>query len=163
MAFFFVCGQQTFRSEVKGYEGIVTQCHHCGNMGARVQKERPFFTICYIPVIPFTISGYQDVVCGICNFHQPLEKRPDVMAMANGGQGAPGQHGQQSQQQGQHQQGQHQQGQNQQGYNQQGQHQQGQYQQGQYQQGPPPQGYYSPPPQGGQGPPPQQNWQGQQH
>ncbi len=48
MAFFFVCGQQTFRSEVKGYEGIVTQCHHCGNMGARVQKERPFFTICYI-------------------------------------------------------------------------------------------------------------------
>ncbi|KAJ3486581.1 hypothetical protein NLG97_g6581 [Lecanicillium saksenae] len=168
MAFFLVCGQQTFRSEVKGYEGIVTQCHHCGNMGARVQKERPFFTICYIPVIPFTISGYQDVVCGICNFHQPLEKRPDVMAMANGGQGAPGKHGQQPQQ-GQHQQGQNQQGY--QGYNQQGQHQQGQYNQGQYQQGspppqtqygPPPQGYYSPPPQGGQGPPPPQNWQGQQ-
>ncbi len=48
MAFFLVCGQQTFRSEVKGYEGITTQCHHCGNMGARVEKERPFFTVCYI-------------------------------------------------------------------------------------------------------------------
>ncbi|KAM3510034.1 hypothetical protein MY10362_000278 [Beauveria mimosiformis] len=152
MAFFFVCGQQTFRSEVKGYEGIVTQCHHCGNHGARVQKERPFFTICYIPVIPFTIKGYQDVVCGICNFHQPLEKRPDVMAMANGGQGPP------QQQHGQKPQGNYQQGPPQQ----QGQYQQGPPPQQQQQYGPPPQGYYSPPPQGGQ-PPPQQNWQGQQH
>lgn len=152
MAFFLVCGQQTFRSEVKGYEGIVTQCHHCGNMGARVQKERPFFTICYIPVIPFTISGYQDVVCGICNFHQPLDKRPDVMAMANDGGGGGGPQSQQ-----QH--GQKPQGNNntqQQGYNQQG------PPQAQY--GPPPQGYYSPPPQqGGQQPPPPQAWQGQQH
>ncbi|OAA73550.1 hypothetical protein ISF_00451 [Cordyceps fumosorosea ARSEF 2679] len=163
MAFFFVCGQQTFRSEVKGYEGLITQCHHCGNMGARVQKERPFFTICYIPVIPFTISGYQDVVCGICNFHQPLEKRPDVMAMANGGGGGGGGGGQQAQQQQNG--GQKPQGPNQQGYNQQGYNQQGQYQQGpsQTQYGPPPQGYYSPPPQGGQQQPPPQNWQGQQH
>ncbi|KAJ4163764.1 hypothetical protein LMH87_005472 [Akanthomyces muscarius] len=160
MAFFLVCGQQTFRSEVKGYEGITTQCHHCGNMGARVEKERPFFTVCYIPLVPFTIKGYQDVVCGICNFHEPLEKRPDVMAMANGGQGAAGQHGQAQQQQ----HGQKPPGQNQQANNPQGQNPQGQYQQGQGppQYGPPPQGFYSPPPQGGQQPPPQ-NWQGQQH
>ncbi|KAM0386336.1 hypothetical protein ACHAPY_000896 [Fusarium culmorum] len=59
MFFFFVCGEHTFRKEVPGYEGM--------------------------PLIPLSISGYTDVACRICNFHQPLENRPDVKAMANGG------------------------------------------------------------------------------
>ncbi|CRK26757.1 hypothetical protein BN1708_018271, partial [Verticillium longisporum] len=33
------------------------------------------------------MKGYTDVVCSICNFAQPLENRPDVMGMANGGGG----------------------------------------------------------------------------
>lgn len=46
--FFFVCGEYTFRSEVKGYEGVICQCHNCGNMSARVIKSRPFFTFCFV-------------------------------------------------------------------------------------------------------------------
>lgn len=103
MFFFFLCGEHTFRKEVPGYEGIVCQCHHCGNMAGHVIKSHPWFTICFVvstsrspprpladpaqPVIPFSIHGYKDVACHICSFHQPLENRPDVMAMASGGQG----------------------------------------------------------------------------
>ncbi|QPG95867.1 hypothetical protein C2857_002335 [Epichloe festucae Fl1] len=54
-------------------------------MAAQVVKSRPFFTLCFVPVIPFTISGYKDVACNICHFQQPLKNRPDVMGMANGG------------------------------------------------------------------------------
>ncbi|EFZ03461.1 hypothetical protein MAA_00535 [Metarhizium robertsii ARSEF 23] len=75
MFFFFICGEHTFRSEIPGYEGMVCQCHHCGNMAAHVVKSRPFFTFCFVP----------------------LENRPDVMAMANrgggGGNQGGGQHG----------------------------------------------------------------------
>ncbi|KAH6977075.1 hypothetical protein BGZ61DRAFT_530929 [Ilyonectria robusta] len=87
MFFFFVCGEHTFRKEVKGYEGMVCQCHHCGNMAANVVKSNPWFTFCWVPVIPLSFSGYTDVACRICNFHQPLDNRPDVIAMANGGGG----------------------------------------------------------------------------
>ncbi|KAJ4862391.1 hypothetical protein T069G_03345 [Trichoderma breve] len=83
--FFFVCGQYTFRSEVKGYEGVICQCHNCGNMSGRVIKSRPFFTFCFVPIIPFTISGFVEVVCHICNFKQPLKNRPDAVSMQNGG------------------------------------------------------------------------------
>lgn len=102
MFFFFTCGEHTFRKEVPGYEGKVCQCHHCGNMAGRVIKSNPFFTFCFIvrclslhlllsrltlwqPIIPLSIHGYKDVSCRICNFHQPLENRPDVIALATGG------------------------------------------------------------------------------
>uniref|UniRef100_A0A8H7N7C5 Zinc-ribbon 15 domain-containing protein n=1 Tax=Bionectria ochroleuca TaxID=29856 RepID=A0A8H7N7C5_BIOOC len=87
MFFFFVCGEHTFRKELPGYEGVICQCHHCGNMSGHVLHRRPFFTFCFVPLIPFTISGYKDIVCHICNHAQPLEARPDVQAMANGGAG----------------------------------------------------------------------------
>ena len=48
MFFFFVCGEKTFRKELKGYEGLVCQCHNCGNMSGRVLQRRPFFTFCFI-------------------------------------------------------------------------------------------------------------------
>ncbi|KAK4061506.1 uncharacterized protein Triagg1_10363 [Trichoderma aggressivum f. europaeum] len=66
--FFFVCGQHTFRSEVKGYEGVICQCHNCGNMSGRVIKSRPFFTFCFVP----------------------LKNRPDVVSMSNGGNSGTG-------------------------------------------------------------------------
>jgi hypothetical protein len=93
MFFFFTCGEHTFRKEVPGYEGIVCQCHNCGNMAGRVIKSNPWFTFCFVPVIPLSISGYKDVSCHICNFRQPLEHRQDVVGMAQGGGGgAPQQH-----------------------------------------------------------------------
>lgn len=109
MFFFFVCGEKTFQSDVEGFEGVVCQCHNCGNMSGHVVKRRPFFTFCWIvrflsfitfllfrlqlltqtqPLIPFTISGYKDISCHICRFNEPLERRPDVQSMQNGGGGA---------------------------------------------------------------------------
>jgi hypothetical protein len=62
-----------------------------GNYSARVIKRNPWFTFCFVPVIPLSMHGYEDVVCSICNFAQPLPNRQDVVAQANGGGGgAPG-------------------------------------------------------------------------
>ncbi|KAG5967925.1 hypothetical protein E4U57_008004 [Claviceps arundinis] len=84
MFFFFLCGEHTFRSQVPGYEGM--------------------------PLIPHTISGYKDITCNICHFQQPLDARPDVVSMANGGRGdsshqGGGKHGPPPPQQQQYQQG----------------------------------------------------------
>jgi len=68
-----------------------------GNYSARVIKRNPWFTFCFIPVIPLSVHGYEDVVCSICNFAQPLPNRQDVIAMKDGGGGGgvPLQHQQQ--------------------------------------------------------------------
>ncbi|KAE8451375.1 hypothetical protein EG329_004004 [Mollisiaceae sp. DMI_Dod_QoI] len=58
-----------------------------GNWSARVIKRNPWFTFCFVPVIPLSVHGYEDVVCSICNFAQPLQNRQDVMAQMNGGGG----------------------------------------------------------------------------
>ena len=60
-----------------------------GNWSSRVIKRHPWFTFCFIPVIPLSVHGYEDVVCSICNFAQPLQNRQDVMAQMNGGGGMP--------------------------------------------------------------------------
>ncbi|KAI1414917.1 hypothetical protein F5Y13DRAFT_10249 [Hypoxylon sp. FL1857] len=87
MCLIFTCGEHTFRKEVEGYEGVTCQCHNCGNWAGHVIKSNPWFTFCFVPVIPLSIHGYQDVICHICNFAQPLENRPDVQAMRRGGEG----------------------------------------------------------------------------
>ncbi|KAK4242716.1 hypothetical protein C8A03DRAFT_40058 [Achaetomium macrosporum] len=86
----FTCGEQTFRKEVAGYEGLVCRCYNCGNYSASVVKSHPWFTFCFIPVIPLSMKGYEDVACRICNFEQPLSHRPDVQALR--GQGGAGLH-----------------------------------------------------------------------
>lgn len=43
------------------------------------------------PVIPLSIHGYEEIVCHICNFAQPLANRPDVQQMRGGGGGGGGQ------------------------------------------------------------------------
>ncbi|KAI1632098.1 hypothetical protein F4809DRAFT_645767 [Biscogniauxia mediterranea] len=87
MCLIFTCGEHTFRKEIQGYEGVICQCHNCGNYSGHVIKSNPWFTFCFVPILPLSIHGYQDVVCHICNFAQPLENRPDVQAMQNGGAG----------------------------------------------------------------------------
>jgi len=87
MCFIFTFGEHTFRKEVEGYEGIVCRCYNCGNYSGHVIKSHPWFTFCFVPVIPLSMKGYQDVVCHICNFAQPLENRQDVIAMRHGGGG----------------------------------------------------------------------------
>ncbi|OAA68221.1 ribonuclease p complex subunit [Niveomyces insectorum RCEF 264] len=90
MCIVFTCGEHTFRKEVEGYEGVVCRCYNCGNYSGHVIKTHPWFTFCFIPVIPLSIHGYEDVTCHICNFAQPLEHRPDVQAMRHGGGGGGG-------------------------------------------------------------------------
>ncbi|CZR55045.1 uncharacterized protein PAC_04931 [Phialocephala subalpina] len=90
MCFIFTCGEHEFSSQLKGYEGVLCQCHNCGNWSARVIKRNPWFTFCFIPVIPLSVHGYEDVVCSICNFAQPLQNRQDVIAQMNGGGGGGG-------------------------------------------------------------------------
>ncbi|KAI1475679.1 hypothetical protein F4774DRAFT_395971 [Daldinia eschscholtzii] len=87
MCLIFTCGEHTFRKEVEGYEGVICQCHNCGNWSGHVIKSNPWFTFCFVPVVPLSIHGYQDVVCHICNFAQPLEHRPDAQVMHRGGGG----------------------------------------------------------------------------
>ncbi|KAI1090356.1 hypothetical protein F5B19DRAFT_494515 [Rostrohypoxylon terebratum] len=84
MCLIFTCGEHTFRKEVEGYEGVICQCHNCGNWAGHVMKSNPWFTFCFVPVIPLSIHGYQDVICHICNFAQPLENRSDLQAMRRG-------------------------------------------------------------------------------
>ncbi|KAK1755213.1 hypothetical protein QBC47DRAFT_383079 [Echria macrotheca] len=90
MCLIFTCGEHTFRKEVEGYEGIVCRCYNCGNYSGHVIKQHPWFTFCFVPVIPLSLKGYEDVSCHICNFQQPLEHRPDVQAMRGGGGGGGG-------------------------------------------------------------------------
>ncbi|CAK7201240.1 RNA-binding RNA processing protein rpp1 [Sporothrix eucalyptigena] len=87
MCIVFTCGEHTFRKEVEGYEGVVCRCFNCGNYSARVIKTHPWFTLCFVPILPLSIHGYEDVTCHICNFAQPLEHRQDVQAMRYGGAG----------------------------------------------------------------------------
>ncbi|KAI6246545.1 hypothetical protein HI914_05278 [Erysiphe necator] len=93
MCLIFTCGETEFSKQLQGYEGITCQCHNCGNFSAKVIKRNPWFTFCFIPVLPLSRSGYEDVLCPVCNFAQPLKNRQDVIALANGGGGIPLQNG----------------------------------------------------------------------
>jgi len=90
MCFIFTCGEHEFSKQLQGYENVLCQCHNCGNYSARVIKRNPWFTFCFVPVLPLSVHGYQDVICSICNFAQPLDHRPDVLAQMNGGGGGGG-------------------------------------------------------------------------
>ncbi|KAI1855565.1 hypothetical protein JX265_005968 [Neoarthrinium moseri] len=90
MCLIFTCGEHTFRKEVEGYQGVLCQCHNCGNWSGRVIKSHPWFTFCFVPVLPLSFHGYEEITCHICNFAQALENRPDVQQMkGGGGQGIP--------------------------------------------------------------------------
>ncbi|KAF2139994.1 uncharacterized protein K452DRAFT_327903 [Aplosporella prunicola CBS 121167] len=89
MFFFFTCGEHTFTSRLKGYENVTAQCQNCGNFSGHVYKRWQWFTLCFVPIIPFSFKPWHEVGCHICNFYQDIKYRPDVQAQANGGQGMP--------------------------------------------------------------------------
>ncbi|KFY02033.1 hypothetical protein O988_02392 [Pseudogymnoascus sp. VKM F-3808] len=99
MCIVFTCGEHEFNSELKGYEGVTCQCHNCGNHSAHVMKRWNWFTLCFVPILPLSMHAYQDVVCRICGFAQPLENRQDVKGQHPGAgnemqpQGHPGPEG----------------------------------------------------------------------
>lgn len=88
MAFFLTFGTKEFQNNLKGAENITAQCRNCGNWSARCITRWPFFTICFIPLIPLATHKYTEVACHVCRFHQDIKDRPDVQSMIdNGGQG----------------------------------------------------------------------------
>ncbi|KAK3115604.1 hypothetical protein LTR53_004862 [Teratosphaeriaceae sp. CCFEE 6253] len=114
MAFFFTCGTHKFRSALAGYENVTVQCQNCGNFTGKVIKNwyahfhppaptsvairriantalpREWFTLCFVPLIPFSLKPWHAVHCNVCNFEQDLKYRPDVeQQMQGGGQAIP--------------------------------------------------------------------------
>ncbi|EMC98931.1 hypothetical protein BAUCODRAFT_31207 [Baudoinia panamericana UAMH 10762] len=89
MAFFLTCGTHTFQSLLQGYENVTVQCQNCGNFSGRVVKRWEWFTLCFVPLIPFSLKPWHEVFCHICNFHQDVKYRPDVQQQNNGGQNIP--------------------------------------------------------------------------
>ncbi|KAI0999342.1 hypothetical protein K3495_g8854 [Podosphaera aphanis] len=84
MCLVFTCGDTEFSRKLKGYESVVCRCYNCGNYSASVIKRNPWFTFCFVPVLPLSIHGYEDVVCSICRFAQPLSSRPDLIGQRDG-------------------------------------------------------------------------------
>ena len=89
MAFCLTVGTHDFRSPLQGYEGVRVQCYNCGNIAAHVETEFPFFTICFVPLIPLATHKQKLVSCPVCQYKQDLSVRPDVQSRINGGGGGP--------------------------------------------------------------------------
>ncbi|KAK5130197.1 hypothetical protein LTR08_002406 [Meristemomyces frigidus] len=85
MAFFLTCGTHTFQSLLKGYENVTVQCQNCGNFSGKVTKRWQWFTVCFVPLIPFSLKPDHDVSCHICHFTQDIKFRPDVQQQMDGG------------------------------------------------------------------------------
>lgn len=66
MCLIFTCGEHTFRKEVEGYEGVICQCHNCGNYSGRVIKSNPWFTFCFIVGLPSPLFLVTVVSCFDC-------------------------------------------------------------------------------------------------
>ncbi|KAK2800406.1 hypothetical protein FQN51_006132 [Onygenales sp. PD_10] len=95
MAICITFGTHEFTSRLQGYENVTAQCHNCGNWSANCITRWPWFTVCFIPLIPLATHKYKEVTCHICRFSQDLSKRPDVQSQAGGGgpQQPPAPHG----------------------------------------------------------------------
>ncbi|KAL1952742.1 hypothetical protein VTO42DRAFT_4299 [Malbranchea cinnamomea] len=80
MAICITFGTHEFTSRLQGYENITAQCYNCGNWSAHCITRWPWFTICFVPVIPLATHKYKEVYCHICRFSQDLRHRPDVQS-----------------------------------------------------------------------------------
>lgn len=48
-----------FHGRLEGYENVTAQCHNCGNWSAQCVTEWPWFTICFVPIIPLAFGKYK--------------------------------------------------------------------------------------------------------
>ncbi|EEH11314.1 hypothetical protein HCEG_05508 [Histoplasma capsulatum var. duboisii H88] len=90
MAICITFGTQEFTSRLKGYENVTAQCHNCGNWSAHCVTRWPWFTVCFVPVLPLSTHKYKEVICHVCRFAQDLSNRPDVESQAGGAAPPPG-------------------------------------------------------------------------
>ncbi|EPS27991.1 hypothetical protein POX_e06962 [Penicillium oxalicum] len=106
MAICITFGTHEFTSMLEGYENVRAYCYNCQHWNGHCLTRWPFFTICFIPLIPLSTHKYKEVTCYTCRFTQDLRDRPDITPetrppphMQYGPQPPPGAQWQQQQQQ----------------------------------------------------------------
>ncbi|KTW30172.1 hypothetical protein T552_00649 [Pneumocystis carinii B80] len=66
--FCFFLGVDDFSSKIQGYENMILYCPICHNISAIPLHEKKFFTICFIPLIPYSLGKV--IRCTICSWFQ---------------------------------------------------------------------------------------------
>ncbi|KAJ5821501.1 Dynein light chain type 1/2 [Penicillium rubens] len=67
-----------FSSRLEGYENVRAYCYNCQHWNGHCVTRWPFFTVCFIPLIPLAMHKYKEVQCYTCRFTQDLRDRPDI-------------------------------------------------------------------------------------
>ncbi|KAJ6119303.1 hypothetical protein N7523_003583 [Penicillium sp. IBT 18751x] len=67
-----------FSGMLEGYENVRAYCYNCQHWNGHCVTRWPFFTVCFIPLIPLSTHKYKEVVCYTCRFSQDLRDRPDI-------------------------------------------------------------------------------------
>ncbi|OQE24718.1 hypothetical protein PENSTE_c007G00507 [Penicillium steckii] len=78
MAFCITFGTHEFTGMLEGYEQVRAYCYNCQHWNGHCVTRWPFFTICFIPVIPLAFHKYKEVLCYTCRVSQDLRDRPDI-------------------------------------------------------------------------------------
>lgn len=78
-----------FPAPVKGFEGERFYCPRCHNVALEAQKDRRFFTLCFVPLVP--VSFAKHLTCGVCSHRQRVDdaQLAQLRAQVDAGQ-APG-------------------------------------------------------------------------
>ncbi|KAE8351154.1 hypothetical protein BDV28DRAFT_137683 [Aspergillus coremiiformis] len=78
MAICITFGTHEFTSMLQGYENVRAYCYNCQHWNGHCLTRWPWFTVCFIPMIPLAIHKYKEVTCYTCRFTQDLRDRPDI-------------------------------------------------------------------------------------
>ncbi|KAJ6080350.1 hypothetical protein N7467_010103 [Penicillium canescens] len=78
MAFCITFGTHEFSSQLEGYEHVRAYCYNCQHWNGHCITRWPFFTVCFIPLIPLAMHKYKEVQCYTCRYTQDLRDRPDI-------------------------------------------------------------------------------------
>ncbi|KAK4543942.1 hypothetical protein LTR36_004716 [Oleoguttula mirabilis] len=58
---------------------------YLGHCAILLFKTQEWFTICFVPLIPFSLKPWHQISCHICRFNQDIKYRPDVQQQMDGG------------------------------------------------------------------------------
>ncbi|KAJ5763588.1 hypothetical protein N7533_002269 [Penicillium manginii] len=72
MAFCITFGTHEFTGMLEGYEQVRAYCYNCQHWNGHCVTRWPFFTICFIPLIPLSTHKYKEVLCYTCRVSQDL-------------------------------------------------------------------------------------------
>ncbi|KAJ5219298.1 uncharacterized protein N7498_001397 [Penicillium cinerascens] len=78
MAICITFGTHEFTSMLEGYENVRAYCYNCQHWNGHCLTRWPFFTVCFVPLIPLSTHKYKEVTCYTCRFTQDLRDRPDI-------------------------------------------------------------------------------------